>query len=366
MGGFSFSQTRGTRLQRPGSKSLAQILAESLRTGLGVPDQPLDPQVAGQQARLAAGLEAEAGTGAVGGEGSGGASSISAPPYEEVEVGEGRSQLGPVAPQSFAQGLQRNIAKGLGQHPYDTAEGPLRSAETPASATKAPIRAIRLPNGKLLFTNQNYGGDEIVGGPAAAGTEIRAQDRDRSRAATSSPVGDTMLGLVRAAAGDQRGALVDASRRQAGMRGETASPAEAAAPTRRAIGPEFDSTPGGLSMIEGTPEQQDELAMESGEREITKGMMAQALQRSTLPLAEAAAIDNPRIQIAHFLDQFGPQMDQIVEDAETEKVRVSTSGLTPAQQSAEIARIEALRDAYLKNIRDRMSVIGGQTLSQYQ
>jgi hypothetical protein len=123
-------------------------------------------------------------------------------------------------------------------------------------------------------------------------------------------------------------------------------------------------------MIEGTPEQQDELAIEGGEREITKSGMAEELkrtqERSALPLQEAAALDNQRVQLGLYLDSFGPQMDQLVQEADAEQTAIMQGPLPPAQKALEIERIEALRDAKLKNIRDRMSVIGGQTLSQYQ
>lgn len=348
---------------RPGTRSLADILRGSIVSGLDI--HPLGVEEAGNSARAAVGL----------------------PPLEikqpqsnvapTDEHREDRSGINPgyghgypasvplanstpTGPRSFTETVQANMAKTLGQHPYSTAEGPLRSAETPAaSAVKPAMRAIRLPTGKVLFTNQNYGGDEFTGGTAAAGAEIRAQDRARN---AQDPVGRTMLSLIRSSAGD----LTGASARQAAVRGEgmqAGPPALALAPTRRVEGPAFDNSPG-VSMIEGTPLQQQEAAIESGGRELALAQTGQELKAANMAPGQVADLSNQRLRLGAWLDtRYKPEMDAVI--AQAAEARAQAATLPPAQQAAALHEIETVADAHMKSIRDRMAAISGQAIPPY-
>jgi len=359
------------QIGRAGAKSLAEILRGSLVSGLNI--HPVGMEESRAAARAAAGLPPE---------------EIKSPqsnvaPTDETRVdrsgvnpdhGPGYPSSVPLAnstpsgPRSFSETIQANMAKTLGQHPYSTAEGPLRSAETPAASTKPSMRAVRLPSGKILFTNQDYGGDEFVGGTAAAGAEIRSQDRARNQ---QDPVGRTLLSLIRSSTGD----LTNASRMQAAVRGEGVGEAAgppalpalpALAPTRRVTGSlgEFNSSPGGYSQIEGTDQQKQELALESGDRELALAQMGQAHQAASMKPGELADVNNPRIRLAQFLNsQFKPEFDEVNKKEAATRAQIAT--LPPEQQKAATAEMEAGIQADLRSISRRMAGITGQAIPEW-
>lgn len=159
-------------------------------------------------------------------------------------------------------------------------------------AKSTPIRALRLPNGKLIFTNQGVtepGATEIS--TADAGRDIRAraaqqrltQQMEAEDAPAADPFAFRQLGPSSSAPPiAQRSADLELAR----MRGE--------AP---------DYVPGSVGTVatdETASRIADEMAMEKGMRELDKAQLASALGVARMPIEEQARLDDPQIRVAQW------------------------------------------------------------------
>lgn len=273
-----------------------------------------------------------------------------------------RSMLGPVPP--FNVAVQQAMSRGLGAPDPLPPGPPMRTDSTPGPIDVKPsMRAIRMPNGTVLFTNRDeIGGDEFVGGTAAAGREIRSMDRARA----TSPTQAAMLNVVREKASDVPGALVNASQDQARLRGEGSMPGPPALePTRRVAGQAPDTRPG-VSFIEGTPEQQREIALRDMMDVIAMEQAGQELEVARMPPGEAAALSNPTVQSGNWIVQnIGPELDRVTAVGQEKARQVMNTIADPKLRQQELARIEAETEARRRNLIDLMSAITRQTIAPF-
>jgi hypothetical protein len=158
---------------------------------------------------------------------------------------------------------------------------PSKPTSTPGLAESKPgsIRALRLPNGKIIFTNRvdvGGGSDEKKNAESvrAAAGEIQAQDRASYGGRTG--IQSQMTDLLRAAIDNRGGSM------QPG--GEA---------NLDAVSPSYDSQSPGVSATQGSPEQQDELAMESGQRELGLTRLQQEMKAAKMSPEQAARLGIP-------------------------------------------------------------------------
>lgn len=217
------------------------------------------------------------------------------------------------------------------------------STAAPAVHQRAPIRALRMPNGKILYTNQgSYGGPGIE--------ELDYQDAaraERARRATVDPTSRTMSALVRAAA------KANMSRSAEGPPGPTLE----SLPGRPTTGvdPGFDRP--GVSFIEGTPQQQLDLDIEAamGAASLAEAQSAEAFSKKTPD--EQARLKNPRIgEMEYLQEQFGRKIKII--EAELQK---SLKGVT---DPATIKDMRATAAADIKAIHDHMAALQGLRVTE--
>lgn len=252
-----------------------------------------------------------------------------------------RSQLGPVPAGVSAQLDRFSQEKGI---PVDSGR-PTPELATAAAPAPPRIRAIRMPNGSFLFTNQNYGGEEVD--VPAAGAAIRAQDR-----ANVSPTSSTMSALVRASA-----------RQAAGERMPSLNP-------RQVAGPAFNAAEPGVSFIEGTPDQQMAEKLQDNMAKLQLSQLAQEQQLAELPATQRMQLENPDIQTASFvINRFGPALQGVQRDASMKLAAITTPGAEgyiedpKARQQAE-RMIRDEYDAKSEQLRSLMAVIMRQRLPQ--
>lgn len=246
--------------------------------------------------------------------------------------------------------------KAMGVTPPSSGEGGLGTpAKSPVSAS--PIRAMKLPNGKVIFTN--------VGSTAPGATEISTRDagrdiRAREAARTSgavmeedttpelSPTG-MPAGFNTVAGGGAPGPMSDLMRASMGqewarMRGE-------------------DVPQGSLSILPATPETQDRIDMETGGRELQKANLASELAIAKLPVKEQAALGNQTIQSGNFaLDRLLPLYTKALSDADKAMAALTdpNSPMDPQQRKAAAAEVQARVNA----IREVLNLAMGQRAPQ--
>jgi hypothetical protein len=199
--------------------------------------------------------------------------------------------------------------------------------ETPAGAvaasTSSPMRAIRMPDGRLLFTNrEGYGGSEIS--TADAGREIRAAD---STPAGRGPLNDvrpggafagksyewpgmqeqTMAGLVaasqRAAAGEPPPSKTTGRQLEGHILGKGGSGGFLPSPD--------NLTGAGISRIQGSPEQQVQIALEQAMGATALAQLGQQQRQASLSPMEAATLGSPQaVAMMVGMQMVGPKIQQ--------------------------------------------------------
>lgn len=168
---------------------------------------------------------------------------------------------------------------------------PVRSAPS-SSAASSPARALRLPGGKILFTNQPTGSEipefrnaETLS-TRAAGREIRDRDHDtiaRMQQERMPAEGTLADEFDFQAVSPTRDLASDLIRRSADVE------------FRRSRGEDLPD--GGLTMIPAmTPETQDRLAIEGGERELQLAQLNNAIQEANRSPEARAADRNLNLQ----------------------------------------------------------------------
>jgi hypothetical protein len=156
----------------------------------------------------------------------------------------------------------------------------------PAVAESKPggIRALRLPNGKIIFTNRvelGGGSDEKKNAESVRAAAGEIQGQDRATYAGRSGIQTQMTDLLRAAI-DNHGGSMQPGAGEANL---------------EAVDQGYDSQSPGVSAIQGSPEQQDELAMESGRRELGLTRLQQEMKAAKMSPEQAARLGHPNPQI---------------------------------------------------------------------
>lgn len=202
-------------------------------------------------------------------------------------------------------------AAGTPQFYTPAAEGP--AAEKPA-AKPEPIRALRLPNGKVIFTNQpsmHPGGEEVS--RQDAGRDIRSMAaagrmREMLEADGAGGAGVAEGGL---GASDLAPNGMPRGFRQIG--GGTDTSLSVAPILRRSVDLELERMMGRApaydpNYIGGSPATDetaaainDDMLLERGGRELDKANLANALAFSKLPIEQQQAQQNPQIAVAQWV-----------------------------------------------------------------
>lgn len=217
----------------------------------------------------------------------------------------------------------------------------------PASYAPTRMRAIRMPDGKLLFTNRDeYGGEEFT--PAEGGRLVREAQRAQPLEATnplvSDPTSRTLRALVRASAGRPESGPVPAA-------------------GRMVPGTTPDLSGGTLSTIEGTPQQQQALQLEDAIGALSLANVRQETEVASMPAAQRELLQNRDVQVASFLiNRFLPQIQQKQADTELKMRMISTPGdpqfiRDERQRTLRAREIEMESAAELDMLRDFMSVL---------
>jgi len=202
------------------------------------------------------------------------------------------------------------------------------------TAPAGRIRAIRLPNGQMLFTNRDeYGGEEFT--PEQGGRIVREQQRARI-----DPTSATMSALVNAS--------VRAAEKEIGQ----------PEPQGRMV-PGTAPEPGaGVTFM---PRLTDEGRLQDilggaaiGEAEQKKGL-------AELPLEKRAQIENKDIVLADYLfKNLGPQLRRA--EVDYQKARMIAAALPEASRRQAETEAEAAYDATKNNLLGMMSLFAGQRL----
>jgi len=221
-----------------------------------------------------------------------------------------------------------------------------------AAATYKPsMRAIRMPNGTMLFTNRDeYGGEEFT--PKQGGQIVREQQRTQAPLPRSPFEGDlthaAMTGLVRAS-----------------MRASAGEPRPGEMRGRMVEGTRPDASGGAVSMIEGTPEQQLQQKLSAAMGQLQLGQIGQESKLAAMEPGERALVENPHVQTAVGLSRmFLPQIQQIQAAADNRIKLVGTPGSPsyvpdPKLQAAEIQRARYDMQNQLAPIQNLVSIIMG-------
>lgn len=262
------------------------------------------------------------------------------------------------APSRFAwmRGGQGRIRKAIGAAPdtgpsYDYSDvelpsvrgpqlqdlpDPSRPAPTPIEAAAEPpiaaapasprTRAIRMPDGRLLYTNRaELPGNEI---PMA-----QAVQQERTERASIDPTSATMSALVRASA-----------------RANRQTPPTAA--------PMLDSP--AVSVMEGTPQQRMSMSIDDAVAAATLAQIQQATAEAKLSPQERSDLDNPGVGRISYLNQLFA--GDIAKENKTADLAIGMAKRQfpagPALDSA-IARIEDDRSSRLNGIYARMAALQG-------
>lgn len=272
----------------------------------------------------------------------GGASTTAPPPFANVE---GWATPGPSTP------LPVSVQSGEG--PRFTTPVPEPSVAEPIATTRrtgySAMRAIRLPNGQMLFTNRpEYGGEEMT--PAEGGREVR-----RQQAAEIDPASATMSALVKASA------------RAAMQRGEGSQPA----PQGRVVPGEAPSmTPGGFSQIEGTPQQQARYALEDAMTALNlagiQGEEKKVREEAAMSPVERAQMENRDVVLSQYiLKNFEPRL-RMNEEERAAKIAELAKTAPPDSPQWKVGkqRIDDYHNAVRDYVLDLIGTVSRQRLAQ--
>lgn len=281
--------------------------------------------------------------------------------HRHIAEGPGAGPMVPNSPLAPPPMLRPNAfpgvdLKSMGITPPAEGEGGIG---TPAKApvTSNPIRALKLPNGKVIFTNV---GNTVPGAKEIstrdAGRDIRA--RDAAKTAGMMMEGDETpdlsptgmpSGFNTVAGGGAPGPMSDLMRASVGQE------------WRRMRG---ENVPEGSFLISsGTPEIQDRLEMETGQRELEKAQLAQNLATAKLPPRELAAMGNQTIQSGNFaIDRLLPLYTKALQDSDKAMAALSdpNTPMDPQQRKAAAAQVQARVNA----IKEVLNLAMGQRAPQ--
>lgn len=255
------------------------------------------------------------------------------------------------APPSNPHGTSAPDESGANAGVFTDPEWAAMGQQHAAATYKPSVRAIRMPNGHMLFTNRDeYGGEEFT--PQQGGQIVREQQRQMPTPARPPFEGDithaAMTGLVRAS-----------------MRASAGEPSPGQLRGRMVEGKAPDTTGGSVSMIEGTDEQQlaDKIQTAMGHQQLAE--LGQNLELARMPAGERLLAQNPQVQTAVGLSRmFLPQIQQLQAAADNRIKLVSTPGspsyiADPKLQASEIMKARAEMQAELGPIQYLISNIMG-------
>jgi len=223
-----------------------------------------------------------------------------------------------------------------------------------AAAYRSPIRAIRLPNGRMLFTNQEeYGGEMSA---AEGGRVVRAQDRASARK-NELPARAAITGMLQAS-------IRDASMRDAQRRGETET--VAALPFAQGEGRDPRPVEGrGLSMIEGTPEIQRQIALEDAMGALNLAEARQRTELANLPAEARLVAEDPNIRLQRWaLANIQPKITAIQQQAAAEIAQIKATITDPREQAKMIDEVEVAATSRIEPLNALMSMVSRQRLPQ--
>ena len=220
-----------------------------------------------------------------------------------------------------------------------------------AATYRPPMRAIRLPNGRMLFTNQEgYGGQEMS--TAEGGKVVRAQDR--VEASREMPARAAIKGMLQAS-------IRDASLR------ETAPEAESGdiLPRGRQVeGEAYDMRPG-VSMIEGTPEIQRRIALEDAMGALSLAEANQRTEMAQLPAGARLAAEDPEIRrMTWVIRNIQPKIDAIQQQASAEITQIKATIPDQREQQKMIDEVEASAAERINPLISVISMASRQRLPQ--
>lgn len=214
-----------------------------------------------------------------------------------------------------------------------------------AATTKQPTRAIRMPNGQILFTNDpSYGGEEISVGDA--GKIVRSADAGAVSRGSLRPSSETMSGLLQA------------STRASAARGPE-SPMVGGG--RMVAGRAPDTSGGAVSMIEGTPEQQLNEKLQDAMGALSLADVGQRRKLAEMDPGARALLENKDVQTASFVNHMlQPRRDQAHQLA-TQRAQAAAAQFAndPKQLAATLRQIQDERDQSLREIDSQQAMSMG-------
>lgn len=214
-----------------------------------------------------------------------------------------------------------------------------------AATAKQPTRAIRMPNGQILFTNDaSYGGEELSIGDA--GKIVRAGDAATVARGPMRPSSETMSGLLQA------------STRASAARGPE-SPMVGGG--RMVAGRTPDLSGGAVSMVEGTPEQQLDEKLQDAMGALSLADVGQRTKLASMDPGARALLENKDVQTASFVNHMlQPRRDQ-AHDLAKQRAAAATAQLSgdPKQLAAALRDIQTERDQTLREIDSQQAMSMG-------
>jgi len=188
-----------------------------------------------------------------------------------------------------------------------------------AATYRAPVRAVKLPSGKIQFTNREpEPGDDTIKGeiPYSAGIATK-------RLSSLTPTGSMLTGLMK-------------------MQADAA---------RRSLAPE-----GAVSMIPGTRSQQTQIALEDamGATALAQAESARRIA-SMSPMAQAVLASPSAVAAIGLQSFFGPKMAAIRNEADQKIAAIRANVKDPKEQMRQIAIINNWADEALRPYTEYMA-----------
>lgn len=190
---------------------------------------------------------------------------------------------------------------------------PYQAPQTGASR----LRALRLPDGRVIFTNRDeYGGEEFT--TKEGGQLVRAQQRQEN------PSREALTGMLRAS-----------------MRA-TEREASEPPPEGRMVGGEAPETGAGFSAIEGTTQMRNQVGLEDAMGALALARIEQDTARALLTPDALAATNDPNIRAMRWISKnIQPKIDAANAQAAAEKAHILATVPDPKEQARQIDEVEA-------------------------
>lgn len=202
----------------------------------------------------------------------------------------------------------------------------LKAAAPAAAPAAKPTRALRMPNGKIVFTNRpELGGPELNYGDATR--EVRTNTLAETEAA---PYRSRLSDLVRSAAV------------QAQRNGETSPYHAPTVANADGPAPSFSGAEAAVSNITGTEDQQRQLQFDRAMQAASVARAQGDLEYEKMSPQQKADLGNPRIQAMGFLrSMFQKDFDMV--EAGTEAAKKSITLPPGEERDKALAALEATR-----------------------